>query len=63
VQCVWAGRADVVFEFTQAPHPPRRLTVNTDPPATAVIGKWRLRLLALEAGDSPNATVQIDPAG
>lgn len=62
VQCIWAGHADVVFEFTQAPLPPRRLTVNTDPPASAVVGKWQLRLLALAFGDTPRATVQIDPA-
>lgn len=63
VQCIWAGHADVVFEFTQAPQPPRRFTLNTDPPATAVIGKWQLRLIALAFGDAPTATVRIDPTG
>ena len=63
VQCIRAGDADVVFEFTAARHgPPSRITVNTDPPATAIIGKWQLRLLALAFGESPLVTVQIDPA-
>lgn len=62
VQCIRAGDADVVFEFAEAAQPARRVTVNTDPPATATIGQWQLRLLALEFGESPKATVQIDPA-
>lgn len=65
-QCIRAGDADVVFEFTdkvaEAAQAPRRLTVNTDPPAMATIGQWQLRLLTLAFGESPKATVQIDPA-
>lgn len=63
VQCIRAGDADVVFEFTDTARAARRITVNTDPPASATIGKWKLRLLALAFGESPAATVQIDPAG
>ena len=63
VQCIRAGDADVVFEFTAARQgPPSRITVNTDPPATAGTGQWRLRVLALAVGESPLVTVQIDPA-
>jgi hypothetical protein len=62
VQCIRAGDADVVFEFAATGESPRRLTVNTDPPATAALGKWKLRLLALAFGVSPKVTVQIDPA-
>lgn len=62
VQCIRAGDADVVFEFTDAGQAARRVTVNTDLPATALIGRWQLRLLALAFGDAPQATVQIDPA-
>jgi hypothetical protein len=51
-----------VFEFAEANQAPRRITVNTDPPAMATISKWRLRLLALAFGESPRVTVQIDPA-
>ncbi|MGH8077320.1 MAG: hypothetical protein ACREPE_08360 [Lysobacter sp.] len=62
VQCIRAGDADVVFEFTESAKTARRITINTDPPATATLGKWHLRLLALAFGASPKATVQIDPA-
>ena len=62
VHCIRAGDADVVFEFTGAAQAPRRVTVNTDPPATATISPWQLRLLALAFGQSPKATVQVDPA-
>ncbi len=62
VQCIHAGNADVVFEFADTGKTARRVTVNTDPPATASIGQWQLRLLALAFGDAPQATVQIDPA-
>ena len=62
VQCIRAGDADVVFEFAEASQAPRRVTVNTDPPALATVGKWRLQLLALAFGESPMVTVQIDPA-
>lgn len=60
VQCLRAGDADVVFEFAETAQGARRITVNTDPPATATIGPWQLRLLALGFG-RPTATVQIDP--
>lgn len=62
VQCIRAGDADVAFEFAEARQAPRRITVNTDPPAMATIGQWRLRVLALAFGESPRVTVQIDPA-
>lgn len=66
VQCIRAGDANAVFDFVGEPgkaaQAPHRITVNTDPPATATIGHWQLRLLALAFGQSPTATVQIDPA-
>lgn len=62
VQCIRAGDANVIFEFIQAAHTPRRVVVNTDPPATAKIGDWQLRVLGLAFGQAPQATVQIDPA-
>lgn len=62
VQCIWAGVADVVFEFNDKQKASHRVTVNTAPPATAAIGKWQLRVLALAFGAAPKATVQIDTA-
>ena len=63
VQCIWAGDAKVVFEFSGMPaQAPRRVTVNTAPPATASIGNWQLQMLDLAFGQAPQATVQIDPA-
>lgn len=61
VQCIRAGDADVAFEFTDTAQAPRQVTVNTDPPAAATIGRWQLHLLALAFGQSPAATVRIDP--
>lgn len=55
------GDADVAFEFTDTAQAPRQVTVNTDPPAAATIGRWQLHLLALAFGQSPAATVRIDP--
>jgi len=62
VQCIRAGDADVAFEVTDTAQAPRQLTINTNPPASARIGPWQVRLLALTVGDSPKATVRIDPA-
>ncbi len=61
-QCIRAGDADVVFEFTDNAQAPRRITVNTDPPAMATVGNWQLHLLSLAFGDAPKVTVQVDPA-
>lgn len=59
VQCVRAGDADVALEYTARGAAPRVITINTDAPA-ADIGEWRLRLLSLEFGASPRATLQVD---
>jgi len=66
VQCIRAGDADVVFDFTGASGKgamaAQRVVVNTRPPATAAIDKWQLRVLELGFGATPKATVQVDPA-
>lgn len=62
VQCIRAGDADVVFEFSDAAQASRRITINTDPPALATLGKWQLRLLGLAFGTAPKVTVRIDAA-
>ena len=63
VQCIQAGDADVVFEFTPAAASTQRITLNTAAqPATTPLGDWQLRLIALGFGAAPTATVQVDRA-
>lgn len=62
VQCIRAGDADVVFELRPAGGEARRFTLNLPEAPTAPVGAFTLRILALEFGEHPKATVQIDPA-
>ncbi|MGH8086136.1 MAG: hypothetical protein ACREPV_12840 [Lysobacter sp.] len=62
VQCIRAGDADVAFEFTPAGGAPVAVNVNIPESPAAAVGEWQLRLLSLEFGDAPAATVQVDPA-
>jgi hypothetical protein len=63
VQCIRAGDADVLFDFTSSGASPARITLNTERVHTANIGAWRLHLLALAAGALPRATLRIDARG
>ena len=62
VQCIRAGDADLVFEFT----PPRGATVpvNVNIPESpqASMGSWRLQLLELAFDEPGQATVRVDAA-
>ena len=61
VQCIRAGDADVLFEFTVASGQARTLTLNTPKrPSTAVDG-WRVTLMKLGFGQSPPATLRVEP--
>ena len=60
VQCIRAGDADVVFEHRPAGGDARRFTLNLPEAPTAPVGAFTLRILALEFGEHPKATVQID---
>lgn len=62
VQCIRAGDADVVFEHRPAGGDARRLTLNLPEAPSAPLGGFTLRILALEFGERPKATVQVDPA-
>lgn len=62
VQCIRAGDADVAFEFVPASGAPISIILNTPEAPNAPIGDWQLRLLALEFGQAPRATVQVDTA-
>lgn len=61
VQCIRAGDADVVFEHRPAGGGARRLTLNLPDARTAPLGAFTLRILALEFGEQPKATVRVDP--
>ncbi|MFD0738700.1 hypothetical protein ACFQZQ_05335 [Lysobacter koreensis] len=62
VQCIRAGDANVVFEFTPAGAAMQRIVLNTTEslPAGTDIGDWRLTLGALSFDAAPQATVQVD---
>ena len=63
VQCIRAGDADVLFEFTQnAGGSAGKITLNTERMPSAPIGAWKLQLVTLEQGDAPRATVRVDEA-
>lgn len=59
VQCIRAGDADVNLEFTAPGTAPRSISINTDTPVTD-LGRWRVRLLALDFAPLPRATLQVD---
>lgn len=63
VQCIRAGDADVVFEFTPRGGAPIQVDVNLPEAPRALLGAWRLHLLSLEFGEAPRAQVRIDAAG
>lgn len=60
VQCIRAGDADVLFDFTSSGASPARISLNTERARTANIGAWRLQLLGLAPGNMPRATLRID---
>lgn len=60
VQCIRAGDADVLFDFTSSGASPARITLNTERVRAANIGAWRLQLLELAPGDMPRAILRID---
>lgn len=60
VQCIRAGDATVAFDFTPARGTRQKITLNTDAPASAAIGRWQLHLLDLARGPAPVATLRMD---
>ena len=61
VQCVWAGDAEVLFEFSIAPGKPQSLTLTFAQPTMPLGARW-IHLIALERGGAPAATIRIDDA-
>lgn len=62
VQCIRAGEAEVVFEFSPAFGDPVPVVLDTASRLAAPIGGWQLRLVSLGFGDSPTATVTVTAA-
>ncbi|KGM57151.1 hypothetical protein N799_14270 [Lysobacter arseniciresistens ZS79] len=62
VQCIRAGDADVAFEHTPEGGSPAAISLNMPETPSTSVGGWQLRLLSLDFGDAPAATVQVDPA-
>ncbi|MDR7136347.1 hypothetical protein J2X06_003573 [Lysobacter niastensis] len=61
VQCVWAGDAEVLFEFTVERKTPQPLTLTFTQPTMPLGARW-IHLIALERGAAPAATIRIDDA-
>lgn len=61
VQCVWAGDAEVLFEFVVERQKPQSLTLTFAKPTMPVGARW-IHLIGLERGASPAVTIRIDDA-
>ena len=63
VQCIWAGDAEVAFAWTPRGASTERFTLHTKPDGAVhpLDADRRLRLVSLARGDSPTATLQVDP--
>lgn len=63
VQCIWAGDAEVALTWTPAGGAAEQFTLHTKPDAgTHPLGSaHEVRLLALDRGEAPVATLQVDP--
>jgi len=59
VQCIRAGDANVVFDFTRSAQSTQRVTVNTASPS-ADLGSWKLNVVELTFDRPPVATVRVD---
>ena len=63
VQCVWAGDAEIALAWTPPGAATARLSLHTTPgrAAQALDAGRTLRLVALQRGPAPAATLQVDP--
>ena len=60
VQCVWAGDAVIALRWTPATGDAQDFELHTMPRQRAfVVGKRTITLQALERGDAPRATLQV----
>jgi hypothetical protein len=63
VQCIRAGDADVLFDYTPGSGTAARIVLNTERTRSSSLGAWRLQLLDLARGAAPRATLRIDATG
>jgi hypothetical protein len=62
VQCVWAGDAEVAFEWSPPQGRKQTFSLHTGTaPRDQAIGTRRLTLVSLARGAAPAATVRVDP--
>jgi hypothetical protein len=60
VQCVWAGEAEVAFQFTPPDdRRPVEVVLRTPKQPTAPMDDWQLQLVSLAFGTAPPATIRI----
>jgi len=63
VQCIWAGDAEVAFEWTPAGGTAQGFSLHTGKgPKEQALGDRRLVLVSLSRGTSPSARLRIDRA-
>ena len=61
VQCIWAGDAEVAFEWTSGSGAVTAFSLHTGKePKQEVLGERRLTLTSLARGDAPDAELRID---
>lgn len=61
VQCVWAGDAEIAFEWRASAAGVHAFSLHTTVgDKSATLGEWRLTLLSLARGDMPEAQLRIE---
>jgi hypothetical protein len=63
VQCVWAGDAELAFQWTPSGRTPQDFSLHTGKaPRDHVLGGRRLTLVSLTRGAGPSATLRVELA-
>ena len=61
VNCIWAGDAEVAFEWTPASGARQAFSLHTGKdPKQQAIGTRQLKLVSLERGATPQAQLRVD---
>ena len=61
VQCIWAGDAEVAFEWTSGSGAVTTFSLHTGKdPKQQALGERRLTLVSLARGEAPDAELRID---